>query len=89
MTVSVGDTLGDVLGDTLTLGLGLALGMVSALLAQAVNKPSPAREITRRIQIFFKAVRLLAAIVCRSKEAYFRQSFPTQPIVGRLAAATL
>ena len=67
---AVGDALG------LTEGLGLGCTIVSALLEQAVNRPTPTREITRRIQILFKAVRLLAAIVCRSETAYLRQSLP-------------
>ena len=70
VAVAVGDALG------LTEGLGLGCTIVSALLEQAVNRPTPTREITRRIQILFKAVRLLAAIVCRSETTYLRQSLP-------------
>ena len=75
---SVAVAMGDALG--LTEGLGLGCTIVSALLEQAVNRPTPTREITRRIQILFKAVRLLAAIVCRSESAYLRQSLPDLPV---------
>ena len=63
-------------GIILLFALGAGLGRVSALLAQAENSARPSREITTRVQVFFNAVRLLAAIVCRSGEANVRQLFP-------------
>ena len=63
-------------GIILLFALGAGLGRVSALLAQAENSARPSREITTRVQVFFNAVRLLAAIVCRSGGANVRQLFP-------------
>ena len=76
MALAVGDCVACGVAEGITLALGAGLGRVSALLAQAENSARPSREITTRVQVFFNAVRLLAAIVCRSGEANVRQLFP-------------
>ena len=76
MALAEGAGVASGIAEGVTLALGAGLGRVSALLAQAENSARPSREITTRVQVFFNAVRLLAAIVCRSGEANVRQLFP-------------
>ena len=45
--------LGAMVAPGVLVAAGVCVGMVSALLAQAVNKPKQSTEITSRIHVFF------------------------------------
>lgn len=66
----MGEAMGDAIGDVEGIILGLGLGRVSALLVQLDSTASARVREPRKNHTFFNAVRLLAAIVCKTRKAY-------------------